>query len=81
MLWSLGELDAPLDRTPALLRSAALALSLQLQRVDREQLARLLWGLSRAGVGWDALSPHCQTNISLAMQRLAPSMTAQDLVP
>ena len=53
LLWSLGELDTPLDSLPPrFLDSAMFAANNHLEGMKGEHVARFLWGLSRVGVSW-----------------------------
>ena len=53
LLWSLGELDTPLDSLPPrFLDSVTFAANNQLETMKGEHVARFLWGLSRVGVSW-----------------------------
>jgi len=80
---SLGELDAPLDSALPSVRALTISLlaatQLNLPAMTAEELARLLRGLSRAGVAWKSLSVVAHKALASALQKLAGRMTSNDL--
>jgi hypothetical protein len=57
LIWSLGQLDYPLDKSPQLLQQLEEAMVREQDKIQTCDIAQAVSGLSAGGVSWDNLSP------------------------
>ena len=79
LIWSLGSMDVPLDTSPSLLETIFKITQRNLDVMKPQELSKCIWGFSGTGVSWDSIPPAVQWNLNVALRRVAPDMSPQDV--